>query len=391
MAQAFISPNMLTWARQRARMSADDLAQKLPTKTEKVLAWEDGAAYPTIRQAEKIAKVCRIPFGYLYLNSPPEDKINVPDLRTVGGEDRDTYSLDFIDVYYDLVRKQDWYREYRLQSGFDELPFVGSFTLGDDPNDVAKNIREMLGIDSTLRQSATSWEQFINKLIGQAEKAGILILRNSVVGNNTHRPLSVDEFRGLALTDAIAPLIFINSADAKPAQIFTIAHELAHIWVGQSGISNPQIKPNGNSNTSVTEVFCNKVAAETLVPRDELIYTWNDNYDIETNLTELVKIFKVSRMVIARRCYDLDKINYEDFQQYYLAELEKFRRIKQRLSENDSGPGPYVMLRLRNGRLFSEAVLSAVFEGRLTFRDAGQLLGTKPANLKAYAENLNVN
>ncbi|MCP3889375.1 MAG: ImmA/IrrE family metallo-endopeptidase [Desulfobulbaceae bacterium] len=389
MAEALITPTVLKWARERAEFSDEEAAHKAGVKRERFLQWEEGEALPTFRQAQLLAKAFRIPFGYLYLQAPPPevDKIDIPDLRTVGGHRASEFSLAFIDLYHDLLRKQEWFREYRLQEGASELPFVGKFTIDNDYKDVARDIREELGVNSKLRASARDWEHFITRLVEQAEMVEILVMRNSIVGNNTHRPLSVDEFRGLVISDSVAPLVFINSADAKSAQVFTLAHELAHLWIGESGVSNPMINGRKNGNQS-HEVFCNKVATEVLVPEDQFIDDWDDSLDVEENLSRLSKQYRVSQLVIARRGYDLDILDYEQFKKFYISALSFDRAKKQRLTLSDGGPPPYTNQKIRNGRLFSQAVLSAAFSGRLPLRDAGFLLGLKPAKLRKFSNAL---
>ena len=389
MPEALITPDVLRWARKRAQFTPDGAAQKVQVRPERFIAWEEGDIYPTFRQAKKLAKAFHIPFGYFFLPSPPKEKIDIPDLRTVGSRMGPDFSLEFIDLYHDILRKQEWFREYRLQEGVRPLSFIGKFSVDSDFKEVANDIRQKLTIDDRLRASSRNWEQFIARLIEQIEKTGILVFRNSIVGNNTHRPLSVDEFRGLAISDPIAPLIFINSRDAKSAQIFTLAHELVHLWLGESGVSNPRLttKKNGSHDQKV-ESFCNKTAAELLVPEAEFLGDWDHGFSSEDNITLLSKKYRVSTLVIARRGYDLDLLSYDEFQEFYLNALQYDRRVKDRLSKTDGGPGSYVMQKMRNGTLFSRAVTTAAFEGRLPLRDGAALLGIKPARLKKYADFL---
>ncbi|HHB76173.1 MAG TPA: ImmA/IrrE family metallo-endopeptidase [Desulfobulbus sp.] len=389
MPEALITPNVLKWARKRAQFTPDGAAQKVPVRPERFIAWEEGKKYPTFRQAKKLAKAFHVPFGYFFLPAPPKEKIDIPDLRTVGGRVRPDFSLEFIDLYHDILRKQDWFREYRLQEGVRPLPFIGEFSVDSDFKEVADDIRQDLTIDDQLRASSRSWEQFITRLIEQVEKAGILVFRNSIVGNNTHRPLSVDEFRGLAISDPIAPLIFINSRDAKSAQIFTLAHELAHLWLGASGVSNPILKTKKIENhDQKVEIFCNKTAAELLVPETAFLVDWDQELSSQDNITLLSKKYRVSTLVIARRGYDLNLLSYDEFQEFYLDALQYDRRVKARLNKSDGGPGSFMMQKMRNGRLFSQAVTTAAFEGRLPLRVGADLLGIKPAKLKKYADFL---
>jgi len=389
MPEALITPDVLKWARKRAQYTPDVAARKAQVRQDRLLEWEDGETHPTFRQAKILAKAFRVPFGYLFLPKPPATKLDIPDLRTVGGEMSSEFSLDFLDLYHDILRKQEWFYEYQTQEGVKPHSFIGKFSRTDNYKNVADDIRQVLAIDEKLRSSARNWEQFIAKLIEQAEKKGILVMRNSIVGNNTHRHLSVDEFRGFAISDPVAPLIFINSSDARSAQIFTLAHELAHLWIGESGVSNLTLdkKKNGNQNQK-TEAFCNKVAAELLVPEKQFLADWDNDLSAQENLAQLSRKYRVSQLVIARRGYDLDCLTYDQFKAFYLAALKWDRTKKDKLSASDGSPPPSMMQKFRNGRLFSQAVLSTAFAGRLPLRDAGSYLGIKPAKLKKYADSL---
>ena len=388
MPEALITPHVLKWARERAQYTPDGAAQKIHVRPDRLIAWEAGDVRPTFRQAQNLAKVFHVPFGYLFLPSPPDEKLAIPDLRTLGGHDDPDLSLEFVDLYHEILRKQEWFREYQIQEGAKALSFIGKFSIENDYKEVAKHIGLRLSIDTELRDSARNWEQFINKIVEQMEGVGILVMRNSIVGNNTHRHLSVEEFRGFAISDLIAPLVFVNSGDAKPAQIFTLAHELVHLWIGESGISNPMLgkKKTGNHSQRI-ETFCNKVAAELLVPESHFLSDWIDSLSVKDNLDLLPKKYRVSQLVIARRAYDLDLLSYEEFQEFYVTVLQQDRSKKIKQSKSAGGPNFYVTQKSRNGRLFSQAVIAAAFEGRLPLRDAGFLLGVKPGKLKKFANS----
>jgi len=389
MPEALITPDVLKWARERAQFTPDGAAQKAKVRLDRLLAWEEGETRPTFRQAQKLAKAFHVPFGYLFLPSPPREQLNIPDLRTVDSRMTPGFSLEFIDLYHDILRKQEWFREHLLQEGSKPLPFIGKFSIESNYREVANDIRRELSFDDDLRASSGSWEQFITRFIEQAEDAGIIVMRNSIVGINTHRHLSVDEFRGFAISDPIAPLIFINSADAKSAQIFTFAHELIHLWVGVSGVSNPLLnkKKNGIHNQK-TETLCNRTAAELLVPEAQFKADWDSVLSTRDNLDYLSKKYRVSQLVIARRGYDLDLLTYDEFQDFYVFALQQDREKKIKQSRSEGGPSFFVTQKSRNGRLFSRAIVTEAFEGKIPLRDAGSLLGVQPGKLKKYADSL---
>jgi Zn-dependent peptidase ImmA (M78 family)/DNA-binding XRE family transcriptional regulator len=377
MNEAFITPSVLRWARERTGLSSEALAKKLPGKDEQLLImWEKGEARPTFRQAQKVANTLHVPFGYLFLSSPPEEKLPIPDLRTLPDVGFYKISPDFHDLINEALRKQNWYREYIMDEGGSPLSFVGEFALNAPPEAVADNISAILGISEEFRRAAPNWEQFLLRFILQTEQAGILVLRSGVVGNNSRRKLSVSEFRGFAISDKYAPLIFLNSRDAKAAQIFTLAHELAHIWIGESGISNPDLGQPKRKQRLQIEEFCNRVAAELLVPRKQLILEWNKRQTLDENVQKLTARFRVSSLVILRRAFDLDQIGWDTFFAYYQEEV-KAAFDRTRLLNRQGGGDFYATLLTRHSALLTQAVVAAAFQGRLLYREAASLLALK--------------
>lgn len=389
MNEALITPSVLRWARERTGLSTTVLAKKLPVKDERILLrWEQGEVRPTFRQAQQIAKTLHVPFGYLFLSSPPEDKLPIPDLRTLPSTRFQKISPDFHDLINEVLRKQNWYREYILEEGRTPLPFVGGFGLNSPPEPVADNIGAVLGIDEKFRISASNWEQFLLRFIMQAEQAGILVMRSGVVGNNPRRKLSVSEFRGFAISDKYAPLVFLNSRDAKAAQIFTLAHELAHLWIGESGISNPDLGvPRRNLDQKI-EIFCNQVAAELLVPRKQLLSQWNKQQPVDKNVYNLVREFRVSSLVILRRAFDLDQIDWDTFIVNYNKEVQQ-TLDRTRLQSKAGGGDFYATLLTRHSTILTQTIVAAAFQGRLLYREAVSLLALKKVKtLEGIAKEL---
>lgn len=367
-ATALINPRILTWARQRAGLSEDILAEKAHVKLEKLISWEEGKNKPTFNQAQKLAQITHTPFGYFFLEHLPEEALPIPDLRTVGSNRIDKPSLELLDTIKHIILKQEWYKEYLIYQGHKPLPFIGIFNLNSSEYDVAESIRNVLGVQSP---EISSGQDYQKQLIEAAESAGILVMQNGVVGNNTHRKLSVKEFRGFAICDPIAPIVFINNVDAPTAKIFTLIHELAHIWIGASGISDLD-------NYNMEEVFCNKVAGEFLVPKKRFYQLWKNEKDLLSNLIELSSIFHVSKLVIAKRALDLNVIDKSTYNSFYQSELRKH-------ANRGSGGDYYRNVSSKNGHVFSKAVLSEVLSGRLLYRDAGKLLDISPSNINKFS------
>ena len=297
-----INPELLTWARERAGSDALALMGRFP----KFAAWESGALQPTLKQLEDFARAAHVPVGYLFLPAPPEEPLPIPDLRTPGDRPVGRPSPNLLDTIYLCQQRQDWYGEYARIQSLPVLPFIGSVRLGADPATVADAMRQALSVSIAERQRLPNWTEALRQLVRAAEDAGVLVMASSIVGSNSHRKLRVEEFRGFALADTRAPLVFINAADSKAAQMFTLAHELAHLWLGESGLSDPQ---TGQVSGLAVERWCNAVAAEFLMPLELLQEAHETEEPLHEQIQRLARIFKVSALVALRRLFDAGYIN----------------------------------------------------------------------------------
>ncbi|MEM1290746.1 MAG: XRE family transcriptional regulator [Cyanobacteria bacterium P01_H01_bin.162] len=377
-----LQPTLLRWARERAGLSVDALAKKMSVKPERVTAWE-GNGELTFKQAEKLANMTYTPFGYLYLPEPPQETLSIPDFRTLRNEEMRQPSSDLLDILDQAQHIQSWFRDELIARGEPPLHFVGSLSQETPIETAAARIREV--INFAINRDARTWEDALKQQTEQIEATGVLVMRNGVVGLNNHRKLSVDEFRGFALTDDYAPLIFINSSDSKGAQMFTLAHELVHIWVGVSGVSNFD-KTYADHND--VERFCNQVAAELLVPAAELRQAWAEAASQEDWLKPLTQRFKVSTLVVLRRLNDRELISSNTFQQRYQAEQERF----QASSSEKTGGGDFYRTQIsRFSNQFLTALVESTLEGRTPYRDALRLLKLpKIETFKQLARELSV-
>ena len=387
MVRVAITPQVLRWARERLGMSPDDLAHKMGRlKVETVLAWEEGTLRPTYRQARKLARILRIPLGYLFLSEPPDDPLPVRDFRIRPNHPPRPPSPDLLAVLYDAMRKQDWYREYRQEEGLPHLPFVGRYDEDTPPQEIAEDMRRVLDLPENPAEGAYTWEDYLRNLVQHAESAGILVLRNGVVLNNPHRPLDVDEFRGFALADPYAPLIFINARDPVAAQIFTLAHELAHLWLGSSGISNPDLDTDDERHLQKVERLCNRIAAEFLVPADVFRQEWSIDRAVDENIEHLAKLFRVSQFVILYRARHLGLLDRETFHTLWEERSEVAIEVMKKTRPKGQRGDFYRTLRVRNSPQFTRTLLLALLDGRVVQRDAAMLLNVSPKTLRKLLE-----
>jgi Zn-dependent peptidase ImmA (M78 family) len=375
-----VRPELLRWACERAGYQPADLVQRIP----QLPAWVTGAAQPTLKQLEKLAGITHTPIGYLFLPEPPAERLPVQDFRTLPGLAGARPSPDLLDTIYTMQRRQAWLREDLVESEAEPLAFVGSARLADDPDAVGREMRRIVGLGDGWAASVRTWQDAVTDLRRAIEQLGVMAVINGVVGNDTHRPLSVEEFRGFALTDRHAPLIFVNGADAKSAQMFTMAHELAHIWLGAEGLSGFEgLFPGGTD----VEDWCNRAAAEFLVPARELKARWGRARREAAPFEALARAFKVSPVVAARRALDLRLIERTTFFDFYQAYTNGERKV----AAKPGGGNFYHNQNTRVGEMFATHIVRAAMEGRLGFKEAYDLTGLRGGTFQEYARRLGVN
>lgn len=374
-----INHELIRWALDRSGRSADGLMHQFP----KLSLWESGEAQPTIKQLEAFAKKTWTPLGYFFLSEPPQDELPIPDFRTVSDRPVGCASPNLIDTLHTMQRRQTWMRDYLIDQGSEALPFISSANIHESPIDVALRIRQKIGAGEGWASHHGTWSDALRHLREAIEEAGILVAINGVVGNDTHRKLDTEEFRGFVLMDKYAPLIFVNGSDAKSAQMFTLAHELAHLWIGESALFN---LPNLEPADFAIEQFCNKVAAEFLVPEREFKDYWQDAIRDADPFQAIARHFKVSPIVAARRAQDLGFIHFSEFISFYRTYQEDERRKTARTT----GGNFYLTQNTRLGKRFVRAVALAAKEGRLLYRDAYRLTDLHGTTFDKYAKALGV-
>jgi len=358
-----VKPELLRWARDRSGVEADDLARRFPRFAD----WEPQAVRPTLKQLEQFANATHTPIGYLFLPEAPIDRVPIPDFRTAGNQRIEHPSPDLLDTVYLCQQRQEWYRDFVRSQHEEPLGFVGSITVNSDVETAAAAMRQALAFDLDERRQMQTWTEALRRFIEQADALGVLVMVNGVVGNNNYRKLDPDEFRGFALADDMAPLVFINGADTKAAQMFTLAHELAHIWLGETALSDvgPVTVP-----TNQVERWCNQVAAELLAPLAVLRTDYQRGEALRGALDRLARRFKVSTLVILRRIHDVGGLTQDQLWQAYQQELERLQAIPR-----GSGGDFYLTQAARAGKRFARALVASTLEGQTLHRDALRLLG----------------
>jgi len=357
-----INANILEWAISRAGFNFNDFVAILPNVQE----WIIGQKKPTVKQLESFSKKVHLPFGYLFLSSPPQEELPIPFFRTNGNNSNKVH-VNVYDTILLIQQRQDWLRDYLKDQEFDILSFVSRYKTNLNIDVIVNDIRSTLGLSEDWASNFDTWEDALSHLSLKIEELGIIIIFNGIVENNTHRAIPVDECRGFVLVDEYAPFMFVNNSDSKAAQMFTIVHELAHIWTGNSaGFDFRKLQPANNP----IEILCDKVAAEFLVPQSIFNNIWNTKKDLKA----LARYFKVSEIVIARRALDLGKITRKSYFDFY----DEYINREFRKKENLKGGGDfYATTKKRLSVTFAAHVNNAVKSGKLLYREAYSLTSLK--------------
>jgi Zn-dependent peptidase ImmA (M78 family) len=378
MTRVEVKPELLRWACERSQVDEVMLSMRFP----QLDVWQRGEKQPTFKQLEAFAKATHTPMGFLFLPEPPVERLPLRDFRVrKGGSPRP--SADLLDTIYAMQRRQDWLRDERRDCEADPLGFVGSAHLGDDPSAIGQEMRRAAGVADGWAAEVTTWQEAVGELRRRIEGLGIMAIVNGVVGNDTHRKLDVDEFLGFALTDSYAPLIFVNGADWKSRQMFTLAHELAHVWLGSEGEGISGFEGIFPGDARV-ERFCDQAAAEFLVPAREMKDRWRSLKGAPDAFEQAARQFKVSPIVAGRRAMDLRLVTRETFFDFY----DAYAKRERQQAKPPGGGDFYANQNTRIGAAFATSVIRAAMEGRLGFKEAYDLTGLHGGAFQEYARRL---
>lgn len=374
-----INREVLNWALNRSGLTVDDLQSKFS----RIRQWISGQSQPTLRQLESFAQATSTPFGYFFLEKPPKERLPIPFFRTHDDEKVHAPSPDLLDTIHMMQQRQSWMREYLVEMGQEVIPFVKSADIKEKPPAIADRIRTTFGLGDDWAGLYSTWKEALKGLQDAMEKAGILVVVNGIVKNNTHRKLDTSEFRGFVMVDSYAPLVFVNGADAKAAQMFTLAHEIAHVFYGSSAAFDlRQMAPAENP----IEKSCNLVTAEFLIPEKKLRDIWPSVKNETEPFQMIARRFKVSSIVSARRALDLRLISKDDFLQFYRA----YQQDERRTAKSSEGGDFYATQNLRVGQRFASTVYRAVKEGKLLYSEAYKLTGLYGKSFENYASHLGI-
>jgi Zn-dependent peptidase ImmA (M78 family)/transcriptional regulator with XRE-family HTH domain len=376
--KAYITPEVLKWARESARISEETAASKVSVSIEKIREWESGTSQPTIRQAQTLSKAYKRPFALFFLPDIPRDFQPLQDFRKSGSRPLTTSSIFII---REIQQKQVWISDVNKENNEEKAPFVGRFSLKDITQTVAQDILDTLKINPAFYKSDNPIKEWINA----AEKNGIFVSRTSFI--HSRLKLESDELQGFAIADPHAPFVFVNSEDWNAPQLFTLVHELAHIWIAESGISNDvEPKVTHKEKFHPVELFCNEVAANALMPKEIVLSFDSSSLQTSRDIFKVARQLGVSSFALLVRAYNLSIISTSTYQKLkkqadhdYADYLEREAERKARQKKKDTPGGPnYFLLQLnRNGRLFTQTVLDAFRGGIIEPTQASNLLNVQ--------------
>ncbi|MCM1167041.1 MAG: ImmA/IrrE family metallo-endopeptidase [Lachnospiraceae bacterium] len=360
-----IAPTMINWIISQTQMS------KLPQEVaENLNAWKNGEKTPTFKQVVSASKATGIPLGYFFLQKPPVEDVSLVEHRTVDSISVTNPSRDLLNTVHDMEMIQDWMREQLIADGFDPLDYVGKFKVHNKK--IAENIRTILGIDVDWHKNVTG--DSFGYIRNAISNSGAVVMMSGVVGNNTHRPLDVNEFRAFTLIDKYAPLIFINSNDSSGAKLFSLLHEFAHICFGERSLFNDRY--GFGEKVSKLETVCNAVAAEIIVPQEHFIKEWNSINSAgaeKQTVTKIASKFKCGNMVVARKALDNDLITGELYKEISRLAVKNYNEQRKKKS---SGGDFYNTLASRIDKRFLGMLTSSVAEGKTLYTDAYRFTNT---------------
>ncbi len=383
--KAYITPEVLKWARESARMPVEIACRKVSVTVEKLESWEDGSAQPTINQAETLAKVYKRPFAVFFLPNVPRDFTLLQDFRAKTSAPLGTGAIF---IMREIQQKQQWLRELYEDNKEQPLPFVGRFTVASKPHEVAADILATLSINPAAYATNAPLREWINK----AEAKGICVSRTSFIHSNLK--LDSEEFQGFVIADNLAPFVFVNSDDWDAPQLFTLVHELAHIWIAESGVTNvPRPGAELKDRFHPTEMFCNEVAANALMPASIMQGLARDALNSYDGIRQAAKRIGVSTLAMLVRSLKMSLLSLETYTKHKkqaeaefraFEKLEAEKKAKQKAAGKKGGPNYYTLQLGKNGKLFTQIVIDAFNGGVIPPTKASNLLNVQVSKFSVY-------
>lgn len=376
------NPEVFRWARESAGLELEGAARAIGIVPTSLIAIEQGAKEPSRTTLSNMAKVYRRSLLTFYLPAPPRKGDRGEDFRTVAANRTVEADVDVDTLVRDLRARQSLVRAV-LEDDEDVQPlaFVGSASMNDGVPALVKSIEQMLGVTRAQYRAQKDVGSAFALLRERVEHAGVFVLLTGNLGSH-HSAIPVEAFRGFAIADRVAPFIVINDGDAKAAWSFTLLHELAHLWLGATGVSG------GGAPEMKIERFCNDVAGEFLLPRTDVMAVSNvAGHALDAQIaviTDHANRWHVSRQMVAYGLFKAGRITLEVWRTLEAGIRERWaaeRRREKDLLKGSSGPSYYVVRRHRLGHAMLDFARHYTDAGALTPSKAAKVLGVKPRSV----------
>lgn len=365
-----IATPILNWIFRTVQLDA--LPPQIVTYLNK---WRTGEKQPTYNQIEKVSQSTGIPLGYFFLQTPPEEKNPVLEYRTIDSHLLSNPSRELVDTIHNMDQVQEWVRNHQISAGESKLSFIGCLSINDKVVDAAEKIRRLLSIEDDWISSCHSTADAIRFMRNAISSVGVVVMMNGIVGNNTHRPLSITEFRAFAVIDDYAPLIFLNANDSNNGRLFSLVHEFVHVCLGKNDFFND--RDSTATKVSPIETFCNAVTAEIIIPMYLFIQGWKElstQYSAAQVINIIARDFRCGTTVIARRALDNEFINCDLYQEIAQNAVKAYNEMRQRDKEEGKGGGDYYRTaNSRNDSRFLAMLSASVATGKTLYSDAFRL------------------
>ncbi len=373
--KAFVNPKIMVWARETLGLTPEVAAKRLAIKPQRLAAWEQGADYPTIKQAYAIATFYRRPFAIFFLNETPAGELSPHDYRIIAGTDEANLTPETRLAIRQAYFQRDIASEVITSMGTEATrPQIPKLDKTSGPEAAAEKYRQLLGLSADLRANWQNWYQAYNQVKLLVENYNVFVFQLS---------FPLEDARGFSLWEKDQPpIIVVNSKDHIAARTFTLFHEFCHLALRDAGLCDFRSQND-------VEIFCNHFSGATLVPRSDLL-----NHSIvagqktkifepeDAQLDELAAFFKVSREVILRRLLILDRTT----KSFY----EEKRRIwlSQKIEKKPGFSSPVKKCFSEKGFTLVKLVTRALSENRITLADAGAYLGVRLKHLPEIQQKI---
>lgn len=379
-----VSADVLDWV--MAHTQLDRLPKQI---AEYLRLWSSGTKIPTFNQIEKTSKATGIPLGYFFLKTPPTEDLSLVEYRTVDSVALDNPSRNLIDTMHDMEMVQDWMRNHLIREGAEKIAFIGAQRNTRDIQSFGTFMREILKLQKDWYTRSRSAEDSFKIIRNAISDAGVTVMMNGIVENNTHRSLDINEFRAFAIIDDYAPLIFINSNDSNNAKLFSLLHEFAHICIGENSLFNERY--HSETSVSESEQLCNAVVAEVLAPQEKFNREWSivaREIDADATIHALARHFKCGTTVIARKALDSHYIDYPQYERTAQIAIKQYIEYRKRQKEESDGGDYYRTMANRIDNRFLRMLTSSVAAGDTLYTDAFRLTNTNRSTFANLVERV---